>query len=40
MIALGLLLGCDYTDGVPGVGKLTALKLLKEFYGNADLLER
>ena len=39
MVVLGLLLGCDYTEGVPGVGKQTALKLLKELSGK-DILQR
>ena len=40
MIALALLLGCDYLPaGVPGVGKETAVKLLTSLPG-ADLLER
>eukprot|EP00795_Rhopilema_esculentum_P000322 gene322-9981_t len=30
MVALALLLGCDYCDGVPGVGSKTALKLLDD----------
>eukprot|EP00794_Sanderia_malayensis_P007415 gene7415-8235_t len=38
MVALALLLGCDYTDGVPGIGKQTAMKLLHE--SNGDILER
>ncbi|CAL1268476.1 unnamed protein product [Larinioides sclopetarius] len=39
LIALALLLGCDYVSGVPGVGKEAALKLLKELEGY-DLLQR
>ena len=40
MIALALLLGCDYLPaGVPGVGKETALKLFTSLPG-VDLLER
>ncbi|XP_055936286.1 flap endonuclease GEN homolog 1-like [Argiope bruennichi] len=39
LIALALLLGCDYVSGVPGVGKEAALKLFKELEG-CDLLQR
>lgn len=40
MIALALLLGCDYVPtGVPGVGKETAVKLFTALPG-ADLLNR
>lgn len=40
MIALALLLGCDYLPGgVPGVGKETAIKLLS-FLTGVDLLDR
>ncbi|GBM56740.1 Flap endonuclease GEN 1 [Araneus ventricosus] len=39
LIALALLLGCDFGNGVPKVGKKTALELLKELEGY-DLLQR
>ncbi len=40
MIALALLLGCDYLPaGVPGVGKETAVKLFTSLPG-VDLLDR
>ncbi|XP_054714813.1 flap endonuclease GEN homolog 1-like [Uloborus diversus] len=39
LVALALLLGCDYSKGVPGVGKEAALKLLSEL-NDADLLQR
>ena len=40
LIAMALLLGCDYLpDGVPGVGRETVLKLLKENRG-VNLLQR
>lgn len=40
LIAVALLLGCDYLpDGVPGVGRETVIKLLKENRG-VNLLQR
>ncbi|XP_071950328.1 DNA excision repair protein ERCC-5 homolog isoform X2 [Antedon mediterranea] len=33
MINMGLLLGCDYTDGLDGVGCITAMEILSEFPG-------
>ena len=39
MIALALLCGCDYDDGVNGIGKEAALKLFKCFE-NEEILER
>ena len=40
LIATALLLGCDYLpDGVPGVGRETVIKLLKENRG-VNLLQR
>lgn len=40
MIALALLLGCDYLPaGVPGVGKETVVKLFTSLPG-VDLLNR
>ena len=38
MIALSLLFGCDYCDGVQGIGIKSALKLLSELRG-ADVLQ-
>ena len=39
LVALALLLGCDYSKGVPGIGKETAIKLLNESNYN-DILQR
>ncbi|GFY40633.1 flap endonuclease GEN homolog 1 [Trichonephila inaurata madagascariensis] len=39
LIALALLLGCDYVKGVPGIGKEAAVKLIKELETD-DLLQR
>ena len=39
MIALALLLGCDYSAGVPYIGEDTAMKLLLALQGE-DILER
>lgn len=39
LVALALLLGCDYSKGVPGIGKETAMKLLNELDCD-DILQR
>lgn len=39
MIALALLCGCDYNDGLNGVGKEAAMKLFK-IVNDKDILER
>ena len=40
LIAIALLLGCDYLpDGVPGIGRETVAKLLRESRG-VNLLQR
>ena len=39
LVALSLLFGCDYCDGVHGIGVKTAMKLLKETEGS-DILQR
>ncbi|KAG6032499.1 hypothetical protein E4U19_007415 [Claviceps sp. Clav32 group G5] len=39
LIALAQLLGSDYTDGLPGIGPVTALEILSEFPG-PDGLDR
>ncbi|XP_048506063.1 flap endonuclease GEN [Athalia rosae] len=39
MIALALLCGCDYDDGLNGVGKEAALKLF-EYIGDENILDR
>lgn len=39
MIALALLCGCDYDEGVNGVGKEAALKFFK-IVDDRDILER
>lgn len=37
LIRLAYLLGSDYTDGLPGVGPVVAMELLKEFPGQDGL---
>jgi DNA excision repair protein ERCC-5 len=37
LIRLAYLLGSDYTDGLPGVGPVVAMELLKEFPGREGL---
>lgn len=37
LIRLAYLLGSDYTDGLPGVGPVVAMELLKEFPGEDGL---
>ncbi|KAI0065313.1 PIN domain-like protein [Artomyces pyxidatus] len=37
LIQLAYLLGSDYTEGLPGVGKVVAMELLKEFPGSDGL---
>lgn len=37
LVRLAYLLGSDYTDGVPGVGPVLAMELLKEFPGEEGL---
>lgn len=37
LIQLAYLLGSDYVDGLPGVGPVVAMELLKEFPGNGGL---
>lgn len=39
LIALAQLLGSDYTEGLPGVGPVTALEILSEFPGRDGLAE-
>ena len=39
LIALAQLLGSDYTEGLPGVGPVTAVEILSEFPGNSGLEE-
>lgn len=39
MIVLALLCGCDYNEGVSGVGKEAAMKLLNQ-YSEKDILKR
>jgi len=34
LINIALLCGSDYTEGIPGVGPVTALELLAEFPGD------
>ncbi|XP_064635840.1 uncharacterized protein LOC135493019 [Lineus longissimus] len=41
LIALGLLLGCDYVPkGVPGIGKETAMKFMMAYRETTSVLER
>ncbi|KAK5658764.1 hypothetical protein OQA88_1575 [Cercophora sp. LCS_1] len=37
LISLAQLLGSDYTEGIPGVGPVTALEILSEFPGDTGL---
>jgi DNA excision repair protein ERCC-5 len=39
LISLALLLGSDYTEGLPGVGPVTAVEILSEFPGANGLKE-
>jgi DNA excision repair protein ERCC-5 len=39
LISLALLLGSDYTEGLPGVGPVTAVEILSEFPGPNGLSE-
>ncbi|KAH7321265.1 hypothetical protein B0I35DRAFT_351378 [Stachybotrys elegans] len=39
LISLAQLLGSDYTEGLPGVGPVTAVEILSEFPGKAGLDE-
>jgi len=39
LISLALLLGSDYTEGLPGVGPVTAVEILSEFPGPNGLTE-
>ncbi|KAJ4296077.1 DNA repair protein rad2 [Collariella sp. IMI 366227] len=39
LISLAQLLGSDYTEGLPGVGPVTALEVLSEFSGRDGLAE-
>ncbi|KAB5578543.1 hypothetical protein GE09DRAFT_1090153 [Coniochaeta sp. 2T2.1] len=39
LISLALLLGSDYTEGLPGVGPVTAVEILSEFPGPDGLKE-
>lgn len=34
LINIALLCGSDYTEGIPGVGSITALELLADFHGS------
>jgi hypothetical protein len=38
LISLAYLLGCDYTDGIPTVGPVTAIEILAEFANAEDPL--
>ena len=33
MIAVGMIVGSDYTKGIPNAGIMTALEILQEFHG-------
>ncbi|KAG6813945.1 hypothetical protein H0H92_005200 [Tricholoma furcatifolium] len=39
LIRLAYLLGSDYTDGLPGVGPVVAMEILKEFPGESGLVD-
>lgn len=39
LIQLAYLLGSDYTEGLPGVGPVVAMELLKEFPGHDGLFK-
>ena len=39
LIELALMLGCDYTEGIRGVGIITALEILADFPGPHSLVE-
>ncbi|CAE6427572.1 unnamed protein product [Rhizoctonia solani] len=39
LIALAYLLGSDYTEGLPGVGPVVAMEIMKEFPGETGLRE-
>ncbi|KAG6853978.1 hypothetical protein C0991_011841 [Blastosporella zonata] len=39
LVRLAYLLGSDYTEGLPGVGPVVAMELLKEFPGENGLIE-
>ena len=39
MVALGMLLGCDYTTGVKGVGIVNAMEILDAFPATGDKSE-
>lgn len=39
LVRLAYLLGSDYVDGLPGVGPVVAMELLKEFSGEGGLHE-
>ena len=40
LVAYALLAGCDFTKGVPGVGKATAVKLLQHLSEEEAILDR
>ena len=40
LVAYALMVGCDFTDGIPGVGKAGAVKLLESLSDEGDMLER
>jgi len=37
MIAIGMIVGSDYTRGIPNAGIITALEILQEFHGNCKI---
>ncbi|KAJ1307245.1 hypothetical protein OPQ81_001358 [Rhizoctonia solani] len=39
LISLAYLLGSDYTEGLPGVGPVVAMEILKEFPGETGLID-
>ena len=40
LVAYALLAGCDFTPGVPGVGRASAMKLLQHLSDEEAILDR
>ena len=39
LIELAYLMGCDYDDGIPGIGVVTAMEILADFPGEQGLAD-